>query len=522
MHKFMERFGGEVNAVVSGWDRIAIRGSLRWLASLQGIQTYASTNGILLKDFARWAQGLTDRIRSASSAVAQSLGIACQYLRSSSIDKEALARQIATDNAIDTGPICMFSVVEPSFSPTVVGSRETRKLALEMRPRKCVWIYFYFNDAKFGLGHLRLQTWAPFTIKGVLNGRHWLERAMIQEGIGFIKCDNCFRWISDPVRAQQLFDEQLRTDWSAAFEALVDQYFPVMRSLFADCPLSYYWSVDQSEWASDIMFRDTATLDRLFPMLARHALIVSDSASVMRYLGRIAPEANLPPKLTGDIRGDRRRRFEGICVKHRDGGNSVKTYNKAGNVLRIETTINDTRAFKVFRTANDEAGREAGWLQMRKGVADLERRSRVSQASNNRYADALSGCQAGATLLETLDSVTKPAERKGRRVRALNPCSEQDLDLLKFLTQGQWTINGLRNRDLAQWLNPRSEKLPPDERTRLSSRASRLLVILQAHGLVQKVQRSHRYMVTSKGQQIAALMSSASTIQSTKVMEMAA
>ncbi|MBE7546551.1 MAG: hypothetical protein HS127_11235 [Planctomycetia bacterium] len=29
--------------------------------------------------------------------------------------------------------------------------------------------------------------------------------------------------------------------------------------------------------------------------------------------------------------------------------NSVKMYNKSGSLLRIETTINNTRDFKVFR-----------------------------------------------------------------------------------------------------------------------------------------------------------------------------
>jgi len=522
MERFLERYGNEVKGVISGWDRIAFRGTIRWLATVRGVATYLSTHDILLKDYGHWVGSLTDRIRGGCEAVADSLGIRREYLRSSAVDKDAWARQIAKSERIETGPICMFSVVEPSWSPTVVGSRKSRMLEIEMRLRKCIWIYFYFNDAQLGFGHLRLQTWVPFGIKGNLNGRHWVERSLMDARVKYVKQDNCFRWIADPVRAQALMDTQLRSDWPSLFEGLVDRYFPIMRRVVPDGPLYYYWSVDESEWATDIMFRNTATLDRLFPMLARHALTVSDSASVMRYLGRIDADAALPPHVSGDIRGDRRRRHEGLCVKHHVGRNSIKAYNKAGNVLRTETTINHTRAFKVFRAADDDARRPPTWLPMRKGVADMERRSRVSQAANERYLDALAAGSTHQTLLETVEGACRRTQRNGRRVRALNPWSPLDFQLLRFLAQGEWTINGLRNRDLARWIDPNAHTLSPPERTRLSSRVSRLLGILRAHGLIRKVPRTHRYTVTDKGSRIAALIVAASTIDGQTLMEKAA
>src|SRR5881397_3391772 len=36
--------------------------------------------------------------------------------------------------------------------------------------------------------------------------------------------------------------------------------------------LDYYWSVYQSEWASDVMFRDAADLERLYPRLIRQGI----------------------------------------------------------------------------------------------------------------------------------------------------------------------------------------------------------------------------------------------------------
>ena len=522
MKAFMDRYGAQVKGVLSGWDRLAFRGTLCWLSSAAGLRSYLAHTNVLLKDFSDWAQSLTARVRRSCQEVAEGLGIPILYLRSAALDKDSLARSVAADAGIKQGPLCMLSVVEPSFSPTVVGNRKRQLLEVAMRPRKCVWVYFYFNDPQVGLGHLRLQSWLPFTIKGCLNGRHWLERSLLREGIDHVKQDNCFRWIADPERAQALADAQLRTDWPALLGGMAKTYFPFMGGLLEPVPVDYYWSADETEWATDVMFRNTRTLDRLFPMLARHSLIVSDSASVMRYLGKIAPGAALPAKVAGDVRGDRRRRHEGICVKHRAGRNSVKMYNKAGNVLRTETTINHARAFKTFRQPNDDARRRPQWLPMRKGVADLERRSRLSQASNERYLEMLAACPSDATFIEIVGQVCRPIQYRGRRVRALNPSAELDMQLLRFLTQGQWAVAGLRNRDLAAWLDPRAKQLPSAERRKLSARVSRLLLILRAHGLIRKIQKTHRYQVTTKGYRLAALMISTSNVQAEELMQKAA
>jgi len=522
MDKFMERYGSEVKGVLSGWDRLALRGTIRWLATAHGMASYLAIHHVLLKDYADWVSSLTARIRRGCAAVADALGIPQLYLHSSGTDKDALVKHLAQERGIQTGPICMLSVVEPSWSPTVVGSRKLCKLELKMRHRKCIWIYFYFNDPRLGFGHLRLQTWVPFSIKGCLNGHHWLECSLREAGIEYLKQDNCFRWIADPVRAQALMDAQLRTDWPSLLAGLVARYFPVLRGLVPDTPLHYYWSADASEWATDLMFRDTRALDRLFPLLARHALTVSDSASVLRYLGHIASDAALPGRLTGEIRGDRRRRHEGLCVKHHVGRNSIKTYNKAGNVLRVETTINDTRAFRVFRAADDDTRRAPSWLPMRKGVADLERRARVSHAANQRYLNTLAAGATNETLREIVEDACRRTTRHGRPVRALNPWSPRDFQLLRFLTQGEWALNGLRNRDLVHWLDPTTDTLAPPERARRSSHAGRLLGLLRGHGLIRKVPHTHRYLVTPKGARIAALTITASSLDAQTLMEKAA
>ena len=95
------------------------------------------------------------------------------------------------------------------------------------------------------------------------------------------------------------------------------------------------------------MFKLRSMLDMLYPSFVHHAMNVSDSASVMKYLGRSFFAGRYPDEVISDYR----RRYEGIRVKHWVNDNSVKMYNKSGSILRIETTINNTRDFKVFRAS---------------------------------------------------------------------------------------------------------------------------------------------------------------------------
>jgi hypothetical protein len=92
---------------------------------------------VLLKDFGGWAENLTSMVRQSCESCADQAGIEKHYLRSSGIDKEKLARQIAADRGIAEGSICMFSVVEPCISPMIKGNKASGKLELVMAQRKC-------------------------------------------------------------------------------------------------------------------------------------------------------------------------------------------------------------------------------------------------------------------------------------------------------------------------------------------------------------------------------------------------
>src|SRR5262245_30931203 len=96
--------------------------------------------------------------------------------------------------------------------------------------------------------------------------------------------------------------------------------------------------------------------------------------------------------------------------------------------------------------------------------------------------------------------------KEGRRYRALNPLGEEDARLLEFVNRGEHLITGFRNRDVRGFLYGERSKDAAVHR-RQSGRVSRLLVLLRAHGLIQKIPKTHRYQVTTRGrEQIAAIL----------------
>jgi hypothetical protein len=221
-----------------------------------------------------------------------------------------------------------------------------------------------------------------------------------------------------------------------------------------------------------------------------HATFSSDS--VMRFLGR-----RMHGRFAGEVVSDYRHRPEGIRVKHRVDVNSVKVYNKEGSVLRVETTINNPRDFKVYRTVEGKPSGPRRWLYMRKGIADLHRRTVVSQKCNERYLQALSTLDTNQPIGKLVDPVCCPTTYHGHRVRALHPWAEPDLSLLTAINRGEFALNGFRNRDLVAQLFPGS----PSPR-KAAAKVTRFLRILRAHHLVQKVPHTHRYHLTSKGRAI--------------------
>jgi hypothetical protein len=518
MHEFIARHKDKIAGTLSGFDRLVFRGTLRPINFVEGMWHYLHANDVLLKGFKPHVEGVTDRIRTASTAEAQRLGRPTRYLNSNAIDKSELARQIAKEDSIEQGLVCVLSCLELCRTFEIHRNAASRKLELRLTTGKCLFLYHYWIDPVFGWMNARIQTWFPFPVQICVNGREWLGTRMRREGLRFVAAGNCFPWIEDWQAAQQLLDEQLRTAWPESLNVVAKQLNPDHEEIFSKYPASYYWTTYQSEWAIDVVFREKKDLSQLYPRLVHHGMTSFSCADVIRYLGKPTRlDGQIPRNFSGEIVTDLKCREEGVRLKHSVNGNSIKLYDKAftvvGNVLRFETTIQNADDFRVFRPKEGDPQGDKQWRNLRRGIADLHRRAEISRKATERYADAYSAVEDDATLEEVIRRLERHTDWRGRRVRALRPFAD-DTPLLRAINRGEFAVNGFRNRDLQAIFFPTPATSPAEHRRR-SAAISRKLRLLRAHGLISKVPHTHRYQLTARGRKaiVAILSALSSTIR---------
>ncbi len=493
MERFLERHRGRVIGVLSGFDRILFRGTLRSISYREGFDRFLGYHGVLYKDFGRFVSELSDTVKAHVEELVARSGRPYLYLESSKESKEKIAEEICRRDQITEGLICILGCVEPCQSFAIRKDARSKKLILVSQQRKCLHYYFYYLDREFGLMHVRLETWLPFSIQVCLNGREYLARRLERAGIGFEKRDNCFVQIDDLERAQEMLDGLMTRKWDHFLNMLARRVNPLLKQDSGLELHGYYWTFRQSEYATDVMFRDAAALKAIYPRLVSHAIEQFHSKDVLSFLGR-----RMTKDLSQEVVSQKKEFFEGVRVKHWVGENSIKMYDKQQSVLRIETTINNPRDFKSLREATRKGRPCLCWLPMRKGLADLARRVEVSRAANQRYLEALAVVDEPAPTKEVLDALAKRVTKQGRSYRPLRPIAPDDTALFEAVMRGEHLLNGFRNTDIRELMAPGVKPKSKQGRA-ISGRITRWLGLLRAHGLIRKVSRTNRYRVTANG-----------------------
>lgn len=512
MDGFIQRHPQDVIGVLSGFDRMRFRGTLRSISYAEGVDRFLGAVGVRYKDFKDYVSGLSQRLIDQGEQVARQAGRPFEYQASSSQDKQAEALRIAERDGITEGLVCVLRCVEPCRS---FGIRRNGKggVGLRSEQRKCLHLYYYYLDREFGLMHVRVATWLPFGISVCLNGREYLARRMNKAGIGFEQRDNCFVWIEDMAKAQQMLSDLEGRKWERWLKMLSARVNPLVGKDSGLDLHPYYWSVSESEYATDVMFRDARALAKIYPALVDHAIKRFDSRDVIRFLGQ-----RTNSRFNGEVSTSLLTRSEGVRVKHWLQENSIKMYDKQGSVLRVETTINNARRFKVRKMTVWKGIRRMRWIPMRHAVADLARRVDISRAANERYLEALAVVEEPSPARELLDAVSRPVRKDERPYRALRPVSREEAAVFAVVLNGQFLLKGFTNRNVRERLHP---DRPADlqDRRRQSAQTTRRLRLLRAHGLIRKVSGTRYYRVTPRGQRI---MTAALKLRDADVAKLAA
>jgi hypothetical protein len=511
LEKFLKKHSNKILGVLSGFDRMIFRGCLKNLMYESGRSMYLYSRGILLKEFKNYATYYSGELKAKTQEYAQAQQRPFIYLQGNSGSKEKLARDIMVRDKIKKGLVCIMSTLEPCYSYKVVGNRATEKLEIKSYYTKCLHLYHYWNDPMFGLVHGRVQTWYPYNLQFYVNGREFLKNQMDSKNISYSKSDNCFTWVSDLSKANDLAKKQINFDWGKTMNQWTLKMNPLVNEVFP-MGANYYWTLAQSEWASDILFKDTDSLDKIYSDLIHHSMVTFKSPDVMKFLGRrLTRENKIYGSFKGEVMSNLKERPEGVRVKHSVNANSIKIYDKADSVLRIETTINKPNEFKSYRPKLSTG--ELEWQPMRKSIEDLPRRAEISQKVIDSHLKALTSANTGDKFNQIISKICSPTTQGKLRLRGLDPFGK-DKELLDVIIEGKFHINGFRNRDIRKNLFDSNDPL---QNKRDSGKVSRRLRMLRAHGIIKKVPRTHRYLLTQKGIE---LISAVKTINNAKVSDL--
>jgi hypothetical protein len=475
-----ERYDDRIAGVLSCYDRVVITGTLPTICYAEGMTRFLYASGIKIFDYPAFAQTLRDRVRDAAASLAAKAGVTIEHIAKNHVRKEAVVQRVLEQRGEHSGLVHIISAMEACDAYRPWHDKAAHKTFIRPDSGKCLHYYFYFMDATFGLIYLRVPTYCPFRLQFYCNGHNWLARRLTAEHIDYAMADNAFVRIDDWSRAQELADAFTPERLHRTLDRYASKCCPVA-DVFGQ---SYHWSLMQVEYATDLAFRSTTTLGPLYQQLVRESVISVKADHVASFLGK-----KITAQLAQEIGSQFSTRIEGTCVKHRFGKASIKMYDKAGIVPRIETTANDVSFFKHHRKVEHRDGSPTRDLApVKKSIYSLIDLREILLGCNKRYLAHLSALDDFSAGRRALDRLTRSREIDGRTVKGINFFEPGDKALLRAMQNPRVNIAGIRRGDLM-----------PDLGMFSPARLSRQLRRLRDIGVIKRVSGTYRYYLTKAG-----------------------
>jgi len=494
----LEQNKEKINGILETFDRMIINGYLLNLCNYRQFLYYLIQNDIKLKEFDKFAQKETETLCNHIDNYIKSNNIETIYLNSGKLDKNEIVMKELEKNPIKVGLITALSAVEICNTMTVKPNHKTEKLEVTSRPTKCKHYYFYYNDSEFGLMYLKIQTWFPYNVQIYINGREYLSKILDKNNIKYEMFNNSFSYIEDFTKAQELADGILNQKISDSFDGLIKQiniHLPKIEKIFSH---SYYWCIDQCEFATDINFKSREDLSLFYKTLVETTYFTFSSEDIYSFFGRNVSKIHTFSK--GEIVSDLRHRYQGYRIKFKINNNQIKMYDK-GNNLRIEVTINNPKDFKVLKEKekiieHKEIITEKVWVPMGKSIANLYRYVEISKSITKRYIEALPEINIGEVPISEINKISSSITINERKYTGFNILEKNTLKLFSIISSGEYLINGFSNKLIREkYFGNKVTKKDINKLTRLLSK-------LKAHGIIKKVARKNKYYLTTNGRKI--------------------
>jgi hypothetical protein len=174
------------------------------------------------------------------------------------------------------------------------------------------------------------------------------------------------------------------------------------------------------------------------------------------------------------------------------GSTSIKLYDKAGIIARVECTTNDPSFFKLHRWVKHRDGvRQWKLAPLRKNIFSLNDLRKLMKAANERYFAYMASIDDPSASLRDIHKMAAPVIENNRSFRGFDLFLEKDHSLFIAIARGEWLISGFRAADLRSHLPSLS-----------TNQASYVIKRMRTHGLIKKVGRRYKYYLTKVGRHV--------------------
>jgi hypothetical protein len=341
--------------------------------------------------------------------------------------------------------------------------------------------YFYILDRDFGLCFIKFSSYVPFGVRIWLNGHEWAKRQLDQRGIGYEALDNGFLSCDDPKLLQEICDALGPEHVEAFFRKWLRRLpHPFTRT---DCRAGFRYQLSILQMEVSL----TQVVDRpihgreFFEEVIRDNLDLGRPDRVQllfeRRISRRTPGRFRTRVVTAGVEPS--VRFD---YKH----TRIKQYFKLGRALRTETTFNDTYDFDIGRA-----------------LGNLAHLRTLGRHINHRLLTLERVAQHCAVASQTVERIVLPTVDDGQRTPALRWGDPRTMALFSALCAFVATPEGFTNRTLRDQVGRRYDPGPSGYN---AARMTYDLRRLRLKALVQRIPRTHRYVLTPQGRRVAFFM----------------
>jgi hypothetical protein len=475
----LDRYADKIVGMLGCYDRLVFNGTLTAIAHPEAFAAVLHHEGIRCFDLRDYVEPLREQIRQNAEQIAARHGLHIQFLPHSDTRKEELVADLLARRGSMPGLVCIFSAMETCTTYRPWHDKATGKTGVKFTSGRCLHYYFYFVDPALGLCYVRVPTWAPYRLQVYFNGHHWLASRLRAARINYRMDDTAFVELGDWKRAQQISDELTVFGLHQKLASFARRYCPPS-TRFAE---GYHWSIMQSEYALDVVFRRAEDLQPLYEEISRQAVLAVRIDEMARFWDkRLSHEAKAASRFY--------TRVEGTCIRHHLGRQSIKMYDRGGRILRIEATSNDITFFRHHRKVEHRDGSsEHKVAPLKKSIYSLTDLDDLMAAACRRYLDFVGTLADHTPQRHDLDRISRPVrDEHNRSCRGFNLFLTEDLTVLLAVLRGEFTLNGLSGRRLRAVLPHKS-----------CAQIGRILKRLRLHGLIRRVGHTYRYYLTTFG-----------------------